>query len=95
MPEMHATVRWPDGSRARCYSPSLVLAEHLEEGASYALDDFVGRVRAALTEASERVRVKYGFPCRRAAAALAGIEDEARRFAASTDPRVTVEQFER
>lgn len=95
MPEMHATVRWPDGSRVRCYSPSLVLAEHLEEGATYPLDDFVGRARTALVEAGERVRVKYGFPCSRAAATLAGIEDEARRFAGTDDPHVTVERLER
>jgi uncharacterized repeat protein (TIGR04042 family) len=74
MPEMHVRLRWPDGTRDRVYSPSLVLAEHLDEGASYPLDDFARRSREALTEAGERVRAKYGVPCGRAAASLAGIE---------------------
>ena len=93
MPEVHARLRWPDGTRARCYSPSLVLTEHLEEGASYPVGEFVGRARAALTEASDRVRAEYGFPCRLAAASLAGIEGEAARFA--DDATVTVEGFDR
>jgi uncharacterized repeat protein (TIGR04042 family) len=32
MPEMHFVVRWPDGAEMRCYSPSLVVREHLEVG---------------------------------------------------------------
>jgi uncharacterized repeat protein (TIGR04042 family) len=92
MPEMHVRLRWPDGSTDRVYSPSLVLAEHLEEGASYPLEDFGRRSREALTEASERVRAKYGFPCSRAAASLAGIED---RLARQTGGEVVVEAIER
>ena len=95
MPEVHARLRWPDGTRARCYSPSLVLTEHLDEGASYPVDEFVARARAALTEASDRVRAQYGFPCRLAAASLAGIESEATRFASDAEAAVTVEGFDR
>ena len=93
MPEMHAVLRWPDGTRRRCYSPSLVLAEHLEEGATYRVDDLVRRARTALTEASARVEVRYGFPCGRAASALATVEADAGRF----DPSdaVVVETLER
>ena len=63
MPEMHVRLRWPDGTRDRVYSPSLVLAEHLDEGASY-----------------PRVRARYGVPCGRAAASLAGIEARVRQY---------------
>ena len=71
MPEVHVRWRWPDGSARRCYSPSLVVTEHLEPGTTYPVDDFVARAHTALTEASDRVRTLYGFPCSRAAATLA------------------------
>ncbi|GAA4822175.1 MSMEG_0570 family nitrogen starvation response protein [Actinomycetospora corticicola] len=92
MPEMHVRLRRPDGTTERVYSPSLVLAEYLEEGTMYPLDDFGRRTRAALTEASERVRAKYGFPCSRAAASLAGVEA---RLARQTGGGVLVEAIER
>jgi uncharacterized repeat protein (TIGR04042 family) len=68
MPEMLFRVRWPDETETTHYSPSLVVEEHLEVGRSYTLDDFLGRSRAALGIASERVRAKFGFPCARAIA---------------------------
>ena len=83
-------VRWPDGSARTYYSPSLVVADHLAPGGEYAVDDFVTRCRTSLTIASERVRAKYGFPCTRAAAALAGIERDATEFDTGT---VTVTGF--
>jgi uncharacterized repeat protein (TIGR04042 family) len=92
MPEMHARLRWPDGTTDRVYSPSLVLGEYLDQGAAYPLAEFERRTRAALTEASDRVRAKYGFPCSRAAASLAGIEARLARF---DDGEVVVEALER
>ncbi|MCJ2054961.1 MSMEG_0570 family nitrogen starvation response protein [Methylobacterium sp. J-048] len=92
MPEMHFHIRWPDGRREACYSPSLVVKDFLTVGESYALDDFVEKTRSALTIASERVREKYGFACSSATAQLARIETAAKR----QDPGglVTVETFE-
>jgi len=63
LPEMTFTVRWPDGAVRDCYSPSLVMHDHLAAGTEYAVDDFVARTTAALDEASERVRARYGFAC--------------------------------
>jgi uncharacterized repeat protein (TIGR04042 family) len=63
MPEMTFTVRWPDGKVEDCYSPSLVMHDHLEAGTSYPLDLFVAKSSAALDLASARVRAKYGFEC--------------------------------
>lgn len=63
MPEMTFQVRWPDGSEASCYSPSLVMHDFLTAGSAYPLTDFVERSAAALDLASERVRAKYGFVC--------------------------------
>ena len=92
MPEMRFNIRWPDGHRESCYSPSLVVGDHLAPGESYALDDFVGRTRTALNIASERVREKYGFACSSAMDQLAHIE----AMAKGQDPkgRVTVETFD-
>jgi uncharacterized repeat protein (TIGR04042 family) len=78
MPEMHFDIRWPDGREERCYSPSLVVQEHLQVGADYALPDFITRVTMALGIASERVRAKYGFACSRALGQLAALEHSAR-----------------
>ncbi len=63
MPEMHFRVRWPDDSVSDCYSPSLVVKEHLQAGSRYRLADFVERSATALNIGSERVREKYGFAC--------------------------------
>ncbi|MGW5959621.1 MSMEG_0570 family nitrogen starvation response protein [Methylorubrum populi] len=92
MPEMRFHVRWPDGRREACYSPSLVVKDYLTPGESYAVDEFVEKTRTALHIASERVREKYGFACSSALDQLARIEAAAERQAAGG--RVTVETFE-
>jgi uncharacterized repeat protein (TIGR04042 family) len=81
MPEMTVTVRWPDGPVADCYSPSLVMHDHLRAGTTYRVDDFVARAGVALAEASERVRAKYGFACTASAASFERIEHTAATFA--------------
>jgi len=86
MPEMHFVVRWPDGSEMRCYSPSLVVREHLEVGRSYTVADFLARSRTALQIGSERVKAKYGFYCTAAMEQLAEIEARA----AGDDPGAVV-----
>lgn len=95
MPEVFLRVRWPDGSTEQCYSPSLVIEDFFVPGGSYELVDFVRRSREALTEASERVRAKYGFGCSNADRQLERIEQQAARFRESTQARVIVEGFER
>jgi uncharacterized repeat protein (TIGR04042 family) len=94
MPEMHFVIRWPDGARERCYSPSLVVREFFSPGESYALTDFLQRSRAALNVASDRVQAKYGHACTRAAAQLARIETVAKTFADLPAAQVTVDAFE-
>lgn len=63
MPELTFTVRWPDGRVEDCYSPSLVVHDHLAVGRTYAVDDFLDRSLTALATASERVRAKFGVAC--------------------------------
>jgi uncharacterized repeat protein (TIGR04042 family) len=94
MPEMIFHIAWPDGSTEQCYSPSLVIKEHLAVGKTYAVPDFLLRSRTALTIASDRVREKYGFACSRAMGQLARLESAAKRFDATADGGVTVTSFQ-
>ena len=63
MPEMQFAVRWPDGSEASYYSPSLVMHDFLDAGTDYPVAEFVRRATEALDIASARVQAKYGFAC--------------------------------
>lgn len=80
MPEMNFTVEWPDGSLQECYSPSLVMHDHLAVGESYPVADFVNRAAAALDEASRRVQQKYGFACTSAQAQRDDILERAQHY---------------
>ena len=91
---MPTSVRWPDDSLEVCYSPSLVIKDHLVPGTTYSLDDFRQRSRTALTIAAERVREKYGFLCSRALGQLARIETTATRFETLPGASVTIVSFE-
>ncbi len=90
MPETFFSVRWPDGTRMACQSPSSIIGSHLPP-AIYTLPDFLARARAGFAAASERVREVYGFPCSRAALQLQAIELRASRFLSEPDARVTVD----
>jgi putative flavoprotein involved in K+ transport len=74
MPEMHFKVQWPSGATEDCYSPSWIIEEYLAAGEEYPVTDFVERVGAALSIASDRVRQKYGFACSSALEQLASIQ---------------------
>ncbi|MBB2204933.1 MSMEG_0570 family nitrogen starvation response protein [Gluconacetobacter takamatsuzukensis] len=93
MPEMIFRVRWPDGAESDCYSPSLVVRDHLVPGTDYPVTAFLARAEAALTEASVRVQARYGFPCRRALGQLQAIRETCGRFAADGAARVRVVSF--
>jgi uncharacterized repeat protein (TIGR04042 family) len=80
MPEMHFLVRWPDGGEMRCYSPSLVVREHVEVGRAYPVAEFLARSRTMLEIGSERVRAKYGYACSAAMDQLALIEQRAAEY---------------
>ncbi|HEX5659634.1 MAG TPA: MSMEG_0570 family nitrogen starvation response protein [Polyangiales bacterium] len=96
MPEMYFDVTWPSGKRERCYSPSLVIEDHLTVGRSYPVDEFVALARTALQIAAERVRQKYGFYCSAARDQLAHIEATAERLTRSERAgQVRVEAFAR
>jgi putative flavoprotein involved in K+ transport len=88
---MHFKVKWPNGHVDNCYSPSYIVEEYLQEGADYAVEDFVERVRTALGIASERVMARYGFACSSAIDQLRAIEERAKSLeAAEKSARVKV-----
>jgi uncharacterized repeat protein (TIGR04042 family) len=93
MPEMHFVIRWPDGKRESCYSPSLVIRDFLREGESYPVPDFLQRSREAPQIASGRVKAKYGYPCSLALDQLVRIEATATQFEGQDHARVACETF--
>ncbi|WP_179378048.1 MSMEG_0570 family nitrogen starvation response protein [Jannaschia marina] len=80
MPETFWTVRWPDGTEEKLYSPSSVVAELFEAGARYPVPEFLDRSRVAMERASNRVERKFGFACTSAMAQLDRIEAKVRTF---------------
>lgn len=93
MPVVNFHIVWPDQSESKCYSPSSVITEHLTEGETYALNDFMSRTRAAMHAASERVRAKYGYACSAAADQMEIIERDALRYISTQDAKVKVTKF--
>ncbi|RYD17874.1 MAG: MSMEG_0570 family nitrogen starvation response protein [Verrucomicrobiaceae bacterium] len=74
MPETTFTAGLPDGTFQPCYSPSSVVKNYFTPGQEVPAEEFIRLSRAALGEASERVRQKFGFSCTAASASLADIE---------------------
>ena len=94
MPEMTFRIRWPDDTRAACYSPSSTVKDFFTVGEAYPLAEFLDRSRRAMHHASERVRQRYGYACSSAMSELKHIETLASRFASQPDARVVVEGFD-
>ncbi|WP_380169664.1 MSMEG_0570 family nitrogen starvation response protein [Jannaschia sp. R86511] len=78
---MTATVRWPDGTQHECWSPSLVLHDHVTQGAAYPVAELVRRLEHALDLAGERVRARYGMACTAAVASAGALRDRAAAYA--------------
>ncbi|WP_137807976.1 MSMEG_0570 family nitrogen starvation response protein [Pseudomonas sp. G(2018)] len=77
MPAVNFKIRWPNGREATGYSPSTVIYQYLEEGASYPLADFLQRIESALSNASERVKQVKGFYCSSAMDTLSSLKGQA------------------
>ena len=80
MPEVHLTLEWPDGSTSALYSPSTVILQRLQPGQSLPVSTLRIQGIAALQEASERVRARYGFACTRTNEERHKLERMASRF---------------
>jgi len=90
MPERHFDIQWPDGVTESCYSPSSSIENYLTAGQTYRLEEFLSTVDTALNEASERVRLKYGFACSSAMDQLQKINRRAENFKNTNDATVVV-----
>ncbi|SEE67236.1 MULTISPECIES: MSMEG_0570 family nitrogen starvation response protein [Pseudomonas] len=77
MPAVNFKIRWPNGRETNGYSPSTVIFQYLEEGASYSLPDFLQRIENALNNASERVKQVKGFYCSSAMDTLSSLKGQA------------------
>jgi putative flavoprotein involved in K+ transport len=95
MPSVEFTLRWPDGTVERCYSPSTVIETALVEGAMYPVPELVRRCRAGLERASERVREQRGFACTAASEQLTAIEAKAANLEGDGEGMVRVERLRR
>jgi uncharacterized repeat protein (TIGR04042 family) len=93
MPAMYYTIRWPDRTESRCYSPSLVIKDYLNVGQRYDIEDFLARMRTATGIASERVRAKFGYFCSSALDQLQLLEQQAAPFMTATAKAVEVVSF--
>jgi len=93
MPEIQFQIQWPDGSQELCYSPSLIVKEYFSVEKDYDLQDFLTRSRTALIIASDRVQLKYGFPCSRALGQLERIETKALKYTELPQPVVRLIKF--
>ena len=74
MPEVFFTIQLPDGARKDCYSPSSIVRTYFTKGEEMPVTEFLTRSRKAFSEASDRVRARFGFSCSSASAQLADIE---------------------
>ena len=88
MPETTFSVQWPDGLVEHCYSPSLVVHEHLVAGEDYTVTEFSRRATYAMALASDRVREKFGFACTSAMATTEQIQVRAASYAGHQRVRV-------
>jgi uncharacterized repeat protein (TIGR04042 family) len=93
MPEMHFRIEWPGGEQQTCYSPSLVIKEYFQVGASYDVAEFARRCQEALAIASERVRNKYGYACGMAEVESERLAETAERFRGQPGAQVRVLEF--
>lgn len=78
MPSVNFTVKWPNGETSQFYSPSTVIYDYLSPNQRYNVADFVKQVENGLSQASERVRARYGFACSAALDNLASIKQHIR-----------------
>lgn len=65
MPEVVLELHWPDGETSSFYSPSTVVYQYLQPAETLSVAELEQKGLAALREASERVRARYGFACTR------------------------------
>ncbi|OJU92033.1 MAG: hypothetical protein BGO19_14410 [Acinetobacter sp. 38-8] len=90
MPSVNFTVKWPNGEVNQYYSPSSIIYDYLRVGQVYSLTDFVTQVENGLEQASERVRLRYGFACSAAMDNLASIKRHINIFSIQAQDQIEI-----
>lgn len=93
MPELHFSVKWPDGSIDDCYSPSTVILDYFQVGNPYSLEEFLEVTQKALNAASDRVEQKFGYRCSSAMDQLSIIQHKAGMYAGNTDSAIVITEI--
>ena len=91
MPEVRFTCAGPTTASASAIRPRPSCTSTCAPANAMTCADFMARSRTALTLASERVRLKYGYACSSAMDQLARLEAGASRFETDAGATVTVE----
>lgn len=63
MPITYLDIEWPDHEKDQVYSPSSIIEDYFKPEENLAIEEFSKRCNKALYEASERVRLKFGYGC--------------------------------
>lgn len=88
MPEVVLQLCWPDGEASRFYSPSTVVYKFLQPGDTLSVAELEKKGLAALREASERVRARYGFACTRTDEEALKLRQSIARYSASDEVKI-------
>lgn len=88
MPEVVLQLHWPDGEASRFYSPSTVIYEFFKPGDTLSIAELERKGLAALQEASERVRARYGFACTRTDEEALKLRQTIAKYSASEEVRI-------
>lgn len=88
MPVTYVHIEWPDSRTDQIYSPSSVIEEYFKAGESVIITDFLTKCNDGLTEASERVRKKFGYACTSAQAESYRIKERCQEFEASKKVKI-------
>lgn len=88
MPVTHVNIVWPDHQEDKVYSPSSVVKEHFKSGEVLTIKEFLSKTEASLLEASERVRLKFGYGCTSAQAELNRIQEKCTSFNAENNIKI-------
>lgn len=78
MPEVYLPIEWPDRTTDRIYSPSTIINTYFKAGDQLTVAEFEVKITEALTQASQRVKEKFGFECSSAQAELQRLREAAK-----------------
>lgn len=80
MPITYLDIEWPDQIKDQVYSPSSVIENYFKPEETLVIEEFSERCHKALHEASERVRLKFGYACTSAQAESLRILEKCKEY---------------